>query len=55
MKEIKYMPIGRVYLSERQKRDITIRRLRRWVAVLAVADAIYTILAGMIIYGMVAR
>lgn len=52
MDEIKFTPIGRVYLSERQKKDITIRRLRRWVAVLAVADAIYTISAGIIISGM---
>ena len=50
MKEIKYIPIGQVHLTSRQKKDNVIKRLRFWVAALAVADILYTVLMGFIIF-----
>lgn len=51
----KFRPVVRVYLSTDQKKGGTIKRLRYWVAVLAVADVLYTILVAAMLYGMVAR
>lgn len=55
MYKIKYEPVGRVYLSAGQKKEVAIKRLRHWVAVLAVADALYTALMIFIIYSAVVR
>lgn len=49
------MPVVRVYLSTDQKKSATIKRLRYWVTVLAVADMLYTILVAAMLYGMVAK
>lgn len=55
MQEIKYFPVGWVKLTPMQKKDATIKRLKYWVAVLAIADAMYTVLMAAMLYGMVAR
>lgn len=55
MQEIKYFPVGLVKLTPIQKKDAAIRRLKHWVMVLAVADALYTALMGFVIYTAVVR
>lgn len=53
MNEIKFNPIGRVYLTPSQKKDRTIKNLTFWVFVLGAADIIYTSIAiMMLINGM---
>lgn len=44
MNEIKFEPVGRAYMTRSQKRERYIKRLKRWLAVLAFADIIYTAL-----------
>lgn len=55
MQEIKYFPVGGVKLTPIQKKDAAIRRLKHWVMVLAVADVLYTMLMGFMIYIAVAK
>lgn len=55
MREIEYLPVGKVHLTPSQKKDEIIKRLRYWVAVLAVADVLYTVFAGIVVYMAVVR
>lgn len=49
MNEIKFNPIGRVYLTPSQKKDKAIKNLTFWVVVLGAADIIYTSIAIMML------
>lgn len=42
MDELKYMPVGRTYLTTSQKKDKRIKDLTFWVIILGTADIIYT-------------
>lgn len=42
---INYEPVGRVYLSPSQKMELRIKKMKHWIAILAVSNAIYTIWA----------
>lgn len=53
MNEIKFDPVGRVYLTRTQKREKYIKRLERWLAVFAFADIIYTVLVIARLYEMI--
>lgn len=45
MGELRFYPVGKAHLTKAQKREQHIKRLKRWVAVLAFADIVYTVLA----------
>lgn len=55
MNEIKFEPIGRVYLTPSQKKDKIIKNLTFWVIVLGTADIIYTSIVVMVILHGVIR
>lgn len=50
MKELRFYPVGKAHPTKAQVREQYIKCLRRWVAVLAFADIIYTMLAIALIY-----
>lgn len=53
MNEIKFDPVGRTYMTRSQKRERYINRLKCWIAILAFADIIYTVLIISMIYEVI--